>query len=164
MFCKIFKYTNSINGDCFTLLWHSYSNDWFNLYLLLFFSHLFHVLYILMQVNFFFLCFPVNTRSQGNPRQWCCSREFADSQEWDLIWCNIFYTSFSLKISKPCVSFSAVLCSACLSKDKVVYLFWGDISLLKRAFESQKLNNYTGVVHFWSMTNKTYVSQYNVNN
>lgn len=39
-------------------------------------------------------------------------------------WYNIYFTNFSLKVSKPCITFSAVLlCSACLSKNKVVYLF-----------------------------------------
>lgn len=38
-------------------------------------------------------------------------------------WYNIYFANFSLKVSKPCITFSAVLCSACLSKNKVVYLF-----------------------------------------
>lgn len=43
---------------------------------------------------------------------------------WFLIWFSINTTNFSLKVSKPCMSFSAVLlCSACLSKNKVVYEF-----------------------------------------
>lgn len=38
-------------------------------------------------------------------------------------WYDIYFTNFSLKVSKPCITFSAVLlCSACLSKNKVVYL------------------------------------------
>lgn len=66
-------------------------------------------------------------------------------------WYNIYFTHFSLKVSKPCITFSAVLlCSACLSKNKVVYLF--EIMFLSAIW---LFHNVTGLTHTAPSAEKT---------